>query len=108
MGISELAFGRVNAGAWTKIYSGPAVHPAPFFSLYFRTVPAGTLAYFVTYTWDIYSAIPPHYQRRTGLITTAFPSTDLAAPSDRLWGYTSTPWADILIFTSRTVDAKTW
>ena len=108
MSVSEFAFGRVNAGTWTKIYSGPAVHPAPFFSLYFRTVPGGTSAYFVTYTWDIYSAVLPFYQRRSGLTTTAFPETDLAVPSDRLWGYVSTPWADIWVLTSRTVDAKTW
>jgi hypothetical protein len=108
MPINESGYGRVAAGVWTKIYSGPAVHPGGFFSLYFRTVPSGSPAYFVTYTWDIYSAAVPLYERRSGLTTTAFPTTDIASPSDRLWGYTSTPWADIWILTSRTLDAKTW
>jgi hypothetical protein len=107
MSINEYAFARVAAGAWTKIYSGPTVHPAPFFSLYFRTVPRGTLAYYVTYTWDVYTAIPPYYERRAGLTAVAFPTTDLAAPSDRLWGYGSS-WYDVWILTSVTVDAKTW
>jgi hypothetical protein len=54
------------------------------------------------------SAVAPFHERRAGLTTTAFPTTDVAALSDRLRGYTSTPWADVWVFTSRTVDAKTW
>ena len=108
MPVNDVGFGRVNAGVWTRIYSGPAIHVPAVFSVNFRTVPRGAAAYFVTFTWDLYSAVVPFYDRRTGLVATAFTETDIFAPSIRIGPYTSTPWADVLILVSRTVDAKTW
>jgi hypothetical protein len=105
MPVNEAGFGRVSAGVWTGIYSGPAFHVPAVFSVNFRTVPRGTRAFFVTFTWDLYSAVLPSTtpgrassRRRSLRRTSSRPRSELAA-------YTSTPWADVLILVSREAAA---
>ena len=101
----NLDYGRVNAGAWTKIYSGPRIQPLPLLNFNFRTVPRGSPTTMVTWTIRIYSAAVG-YNSRTGTSTCSASPTTLS-PELSLVDL-SAVWLDVLIITNITIDAKCW
>jgi|SRR3954469_8243248 len=101
----NLDFGRVNAGTWTKIYSGPRIQPLPLLSFNFRTVPRGSPTTTVTWTIRIYSAAEA-YNSRTGT-STCNASPQVLSPELALVDL-SAIWLDVWIITNITIDAKCW
>jgi hypothetical protein len=103
---SSIGFGRVNAGRWTQIYSGPAVHPLPFMSFNFRAVPSTATLTFLR-TIDIYNAVFGYHR---------FAGTSVANPTSVISIWTpelvvadpASPWTNVWILTDTTIDAKCW
>jgi hypothetical protein len=102
MPYQNIAFSRVNAGTWTKIYSGPSVHIATLEMLTMRTVPSGTGDYTVNWSLRRYSGVPPFYYQISGTST----AERVPSSSTPLFVATSSYWTDILLLVDRTVDAK--
>jgi hypothetical protein len=115
MGIfNDLDYGRVQAGTWTKIYSGPRLQPVPLLSFNFRTVPKGSPDTSTAWVIRIYSSSVAYNSRCGGFTgptcggrATVFGNPDTLSPSLVLADPPSI-WLDVWIFTDTTIDAKCW
>jgi hypothetical protein len=102
---NDLGFGRVPAGSWTKIYSGPRLQPLPLLNFNFRTVPRGAPTTRVAWTIRLYSA-SVGYNSRSGT-STCSSAPDTFSPELSLVDAPAV-WLDVWIRTDLTIDAKCW
>jgi hypothetical protein len=110
----NLDFGRVVAGTWTKIYSGPRLQPAPFLNFNFRTVPRGSATTSTAWVIRVYSAAVGYNSRCGGFSgptcggrATVSSAPDTLSP-ELLLPDLPAVWLDVWIFTDTTLDAKCW
>ena len=101
----NLAYGRVPATTWTKIYSGPKLQPFPFLNFNFRTVPRGSPGTAVMWTIHVYSSSVV-YNSRSGTSTCNSSPTTLSP--ELVLVDPPAVWLDVWIFTDITIDAKCW
>lgn len=115
MGVFDsLDYGRVQAGTWTKIYSGPRLQPAPFLSFNFRSVPLGSPTTSTAWVVRIFSSSVGYNSRCGGFAgpTCGGRATVSAAPQTLSPELTLVDvpavWLDVVILTDTTIDAKCW
>lgn len=100
----KVGFGRVPAGKWTQIYSGPTVHPYPLMLFNFKSVPAtSTITFFRII--DIYNTVFGIH-RFMGT-SPANPMNDITMPELAVADPASI-WTVVWILTDTTIDAKCW
>jgi hypothetical protein len=103
--LNTIGFGRVPAGSWTRIYSGPRIQPLPLLNFNFRTVPTGSPTTTVSWTIRLYSASVAYNSRSGSSTCSAAP--DVLSPELSLVDVPAV-WLDVWIFTNLTIDAKCW
>jgi hypothetical protein len=100
----KVGFGRVPAGTWTQIYSGPTVHPYPLMLFNFKSVPAVSTVTFFRMI-DIYNTgFGIHRFMGT---SAANPMNDITSPELAVADPPSI-WTVVRILTDTTIDAKCW